>query len=85
MRCYLVTAKSNEGKTLARRLSATNADARAMREDLMETFEVKKKNVEIDDHDVPTPKPALLAYLNDLLVEQDSSESKSESESEDDE
>jgi len=79
MRCYLVTAKSNDGETLARRLSSTNADARATREDLMETFEVKKKNIGIDDHDVPVAKPALLAYLNELMVKLDAYDPNAES------
>jgi hypothetical protein len=71
MRCYLVTVQNTDGETIARRLASTNADARAVREDLMETFGVKKKDVEIADHEVPVAKPDLLGYLNGLLTEQD--------------
>lgn len=78
MRCYLVTAKSNADDVLGRRIAATNADARAVREDLMETFDVKKKNVDIENHDVPVAKPELIAYLNDMLVAQDEAPDENE-------
>ena len=78
MRCYLVIAKNNDDQVIGTRIASTNADARAVREDLMETFDVKKKNVDIEDHDVPVAKPALIAYLNELLVRQDISETGNE-------
>jgi hypothetical protein len=71
MRCYLVTAKNSDDVSVGRRLASTNADARAIREDLMENFDLKKKDVTIEDHEVPVAKPDLLAYLNGLLAEQD--------------
>jgi hypothetical protein len=71
MRCYLVTAKANDDQVLGRRIASTNADARAVREDLMETFGVKKKDVEIENHEVPVAKPDLLSYINDLLAHND--------------
>lgn len=76
MRCYLVVAKNNDGNTIARRIASTNADARAVREDVMETFDLRKKDVEIEQHEVPVDKPGLIAYLNELLVEQDIGETE---------
>lgn len=70
MRCYLVTATKND-ETVAKRLAPTNAAAREVREELMEQCNVKKKDVSIEDHDVPVAKPDLLAYLNDLLQKSD--------------
>jgi hypothetical protein len=73
MRCYLVTAKSG-GEVLGSRIASTNADAREVREDLMTTFEVKKKDVDIEAHEVPLAKSELIEYLNVLLIKQDVSE-----------
>jgi hypothetical protein len=70
MRCYKVIAV-NKDKTVATRLASTNADARAVRENLMEDFDLRKKDVEIEAHEVPVAKPELLSYINDLLAASD--------------
>lgn len=70
MRCHLITVKADDA-VIARRLAPTTADARTTREALMAEFEVRKKDVDIEPHDVPTAKADLLEYLNGLLTEQD--------------
>jgi hypothetical protein len=71
MRCYQVTATNTKGQIVATRLASTNADARAVREDLMESFDLRKKDIEIENHEVPVAKPDLLSYINDLLAHND--------------
>ena len=70
MRCHLITAKADD-VVIARRLAPTTADARATRETLMEEFAVRKKDVEIEPHEVPVSKAELLEYLNELYAEMD--------------
>ncbi len=70
MRCYLVTAKDGE-ETLGRRYAGTNALAREARDTLMEQFDVKKKDVAIEDAEIPVAKNDLLGFVNELLAEQD--------------
>lgn len=65
MRCYLVTGPG------AKRYASTNADARATRDQLVEQLGCKKKDVEIEQTDVPTAKAELLEFINDLCAETD--------------
>jgi hemoglobin-like flavoprotein len=65
MRCYLVTGPG------AKRYAATNADARATREALVEQLGCKKKDVEIEPTDVPVAKALLLEFINALCAETD--------------
>lgn len=65
MRCYLVTGPG------AKRYAATNAEARATRDDLVELLGCKKKEVEFEQTDVPTAKAELLAFINSLCAELD--------------
>ena len=71
MRCYKVTVIGPETDIItglrATRYSATNAMAREMREALMEEFGVRKKDVEIEQMEVPTVKEDLLDFLNTML------------------
>lgn len=74
MRCHKVTAVDAEGFILATRLAATTADAKQVRDELVERFDVHKRDVNIEKHEVPADKPGLLAYLNELLAETDYAE-----------
>lgn len=65
MRCYLVTGPG------AKRYASTNADARATRDQLVEQLGCKKKDVEIEQTDVPTAKAELLEFINGLCAELD--------------
>lgn len=65
MRCYLVTGPG------AKRYASTNADARATRDQLVEQLGVKKKDVDIEQVDVPTAKAELLEFINGLCAELD--------------
>ena len=73
MRCFQVTAKDGDA-VLATRLAPTNAVAKTTREELMATFQVKKKDVSIDQHEVPVSKPQLIEYINSLLRRSDKAE-----------
>ena len=68
MRCYQVTGPG------AKRYAATNADARATRDELVEQLGCKKKDVEIEQVDVPTAKAELLEFINGLCAELDEKE-----------
>lgn len=72
MRCYIVQIDLPSCK--AKRLAATNALARETRETMMADFEVKKKDVTIEAHEVPTPKTELLDYINEVYVTADITE-----------
>lgn len=65
MRCYLVTGPG------AKRYAATNAEARATRDDLVELLGCKKKEVEFEQMDIPVAKAELLAFINGLCAELD--------------
>lgn len=65
MRCYIITAKSGED-TIATRIAGTNALARETRDQLMEKFGLRKKDIAIDGADVPTQKDALIEHINGL-------------------
>lgn len=65
MRCYLVKGPG------AKRYAATNADARTKRDELVEQLGCKKKDVEIEQTDVPVAKAELLDFINELCTELD--------------
>lgn len=70
MRCYLITAAEGES-TIATRYAGTNALAKEARDELVSTFALKKKDVTIEQHEVPVAKDELIAYLNKLVVVND--------------
>ena len=65
MRCYLVEGPG------AKRYAATNADARAKRDELVERLGCKKKDIEIEQTDIPVAKAELLNFINELCIELD--------------
>lgn len=69
MRCHIVQVTA-AGIT-ATRLAATAAEAKTVREDLMAEFDVPKKHVSIEQHEVPSDKPGLLGYLNEVYTKMD--------------
>lgn len=69
MRCYLVEIATAD--VFVKRLASTAADSKTVRDGLMEEFEVKKKDVTIEQHEVPLDKAGLLEYLNGVYKAQD--------------
>lgn len=65
MRCYLVVGPG------AKRYGSTQADARTKREELVELIGCKKKDVEIEEVEVPVSKADLLEFINGLCAESD--------------
>ena len=62
MRCYKVTGG---GLT---QFAATQADARNAKLEIADTTGVKPKEVVVEQTDVPTDKPRLLAFINSLVA-----------------
>ena len=71
MRCYVVTAKDDDGETVATRYAGTSASAREARDTLVSTFLLKKKDVSIEQTEVPVQKDQLLEFINEFLGAQD--------------
>lgn len=70
MRAYKITAQDSDG-VLGTRYAGTNAQAREVRDQLVGQFGVKKKDVTIEDAEIPTAKADLLEFINELVAEQD--------------
>lgn len=69
MRAHLVTVPQTGEDPSRSVYCATNAEATAMRAALWEPLRdaIKKSDVSIEQVDVPTDKPGLIAYLNELI------------------
>jgi hypothetical protein len=50
------------------RFAGSMADARKARQELVDTLDVKKASVEIDEFELSTKKPDLLATLNEIAA-----------------
>lgn len=70
MRCYLTTATEG-GATLAIRYAATNALAKADRDHLKETYNLKQSDVSSVQVEIPTAKAELLDFINDVAAKAD--------------
>jgi hypothetical protein len=70
MRCYLVTGPG------AKRYGSTQADAHAKRDALVDKLGCKKKDVEIEEVEVPVSKADLLEFINGLCAEADKAEAE---------
>lgn len=77
MRAYQVTAKDGD-TVLGTRYAGTQADARTKRDELMAQFDVKKKQVSIDEVEVPVAKAGLLEFINELASQADAVEAEEE-------
>jgi hypothetical protein len=73
MRAYEVRAYEGE-ELLGRRFGASQADAKAKRDELIEKFGVKKSATSIEETEIPTGKSDLLEYINGLMAEDDAVE-----------
>jgi len=67
MRAYKVIAKF-EGDVVGTRFAGTAADSKTKRDELMEQFDIKKKDVEIEDCEIPTAKAELLDFINEVAA-----------------
>lgn len=65
MRCYLVTGGGRK------RFAGTAADSKEVRDTIVEETGLKKKDVEIEQVEVPTSKTELLEFINELCEELD--------------
>lgn len=79
-RCYKIEAVNEEGYIVATRYAGTNALARETRDELVEKFELKKRDVNIEKADIPHQKDELIAFVNELLTESDVSEEEADEE-----
>lgn len=73
MRAYEVKAMDDD-ELLGRRFGATQADARAKRDELMEKFSIKKSACTIEEVEIPTAKADLLEFINGHMEEADAFE-----------
>lgn len=73
MRCYKVSvevpSEGNEPKTLVQ-YAGTQADARLVRDEFVDNYPIKKKDVTIEDAEIPTAKSELLEFVNGLLKDE---------------
>lgn len=69
MRCHMVQIATADVKVT--RLAATAAEAKTVRDELMDKFEVPKKAVTTEQHEVPLDKVGLLEYLNGVYTAMD--------------
>lgn len=65
MRAYKVTA-AQDGQTIATRYAGTAASSKERRDELVEQFDLKKKDVTIEDCEIPTAKADLLEFINEV-------------------
>ncbi len=70
MRCYKVSAEvPGEGDDPVTKVqyAGTQADARLVRDEFVDEYGIKKKDVSIEDAEIPTAKSELLEFINGLL------------------
>lgn len=65
MRCYLIQGGGRK------RYAGTQADARAMRDEIVAQTTAKKKDVEISEAEIPDDKSGKLGFINELCTEHD--------------
>lgn len=70
MRAYIIKAE-NGGQVFGIRYAGTAASAKTARDELVATFELKKKDVTIGDCEIPTQKQALLDFVNEISAKSD--------------
>ena len=77
MRAYKVIAVDGAAQ-LGFRFAGTAAESKIKRDELVAQFSIKKKDVSIEDCEVPTGKAELLEFLNTMAAEQDAVEDEEE-------
>lgn len=70
MRAYRV--QDGEGKMI--RFGGSQTEAKQKRDEIIETLGVKKKEVSIEEIEIPTSKTELLEFLNEFSSESDDAE-----------
>lgn len=65
MRCYLVQGSGRK------RYAGTQADARSTRDTIVEETGCKKKDVAIEEAEIPVGKADLIQFVNELCAELD--------------
>lgn len=70
MRCYLVRGGGRK------RYAGTQAEARLIRNTIVEETGVKKKDVTIDEAEIPATKAELIAFINGLCTRSDEGEAE---------
>ena len=71
MRAYRISAAVEDevnGKSDVIVFAGTMAEARDARQTIVNDHGVKKSLVSLEEIDIPTAKPALLAFLNELVA-----------------
>jgi len=76
MRAYKVTTATEEQDgqgvsvlTTHTQFAGSMAEVRAVRDTYVEELGVKKKDVDVEEVDIPTSKTELLPFLNNLMKE----------------
>lgn len=68
MKCYRVTVQPN-GEVLKFKIAGAQAEARELRNELMNDFNCKKSDVTIEEDNIPTSKKELLHVINLIIDE----------------
>lgn len=71
MRCYKVTADVDNGdgeNTIkVTKYVGTNIDMHKARQQIVDDHNIKKKDLEVEQVDIPTDKSGLLDFINNLV------------------
>lgn len=70
MRAYEVKCEIDDGEgdtQTAKQFAGTQAQVREIRQTFVNDYGVKKKDVEVEEVDIPTGKQDLLDFINGLL------------------
>lgn len=68
MRAYLVSAQP-QGSTVKFLIASTQADAKEKRDELVDDLGIKKKDVNIEEIEIPNSKQELLDFINEQITE----------------
>lgn len=70
MKAYIVEAKKGD-TVFGTRYAGTAALSKSTRDELVESFNLRKKDVSIGDCEIPTSKAELLEFINSLAAKAD--------------
>lgn len=73
-RCHKIEAVNEEGYIVATRYAGTTMLARAVRDELVTRFGLRKKDVTIEKAEIPHQKDELIEFVNGILAESDAAE-----------
>lgn len=66
MRAYLVSAQP-QGSIVKFLIASTQADAKEKRDELIDELDVKKKDCNIEEIEIPNSKQELLEFINEQI------------------